>query len=98
MAGTKDLTSIGISLLLFAPFLLWLTSKPRVNRVLAWMVVAGDISWVAMSFRGLAANPGVLTEVGRGLVTGAALAVAFFAAGQMLFLLKSRAKPKFMED
>ncbi len=88
LTRTKDLTAIGISLLVFAVFLVLLASRDRVNRVLAWLVAAGDINWVVMSFLGLIRSPDALTAIGRYLVIGAALVVAAFAAGQLYYLIK----------
>jgi hypothetical protein len=45
-ARSIDLTATGVSLLLFAVWLLWIASRRQINRAAAWIAVAMDTGWV----------------------------------------------------
>ena len=90
-----QLALVGINLILFSGFLIWLVRQPSTPRALAWSVVAGDLAWVVLSALGLATLPHQLSTGGIFLVLDVASIVAGFALAQIFYLTRpSLAKAK----
>ena len=71
---------VGLFLVAFAGFLIWLARRPQVSRPLVAAIVAGNLLWVVGSLALLPAGLVELTGLGVGVVLGQAAAVAVFAA------------------
>ena len=80
------LTITGVLLLLYAAGLLYVATRPTVNRAAAWMAVALDLLWVAASAAILLGGWLPLTTAGRWAVGIVAELVALFALFQYLGL------------
>ena len=83
-----SLAIVGVNLVLFALFLVWLIRQPTVPRVLAWAVVGSDVLWVVASAFGLMLVPHTLTGTGVFLIADVAGIVAGFAAAQIYCLIR----------
>ena len=79
---------VGINLLVFAGFLLWLAKRPSPPKALVWSVVVGDLLWVLLSGIGLAMVPHQLSRAGEFLILLVAAIVAGFAMAQIYFLTR----------
>lgn len=84
----SQLLIVGINLLVFAGFLLWLVKRPSLPRPLVWSVVIGDILWVLFSGLGLVVVPHQLSQAGVYLILLVAALVAGFALTQIYFLTR----------
>lgn len=71
---------IGLFLVAFAGFLIWLARRPQVPRLLVVAIVLGNLLWVVGSLAILPAGLVELTGLGVAVVLGQAAAVAVFAA------------------
>lgn len=76
------LYGLGVQLLVFAAFLAWLSTRPRIAPAIAWGVVAADLAWVLGTLPLVAAD--WLTTSGVWIALGIAEAVALFAIIQAL--------------
>ncbi len=77
--------AIGVGLLVYAADLVW-TARAKVKRSAVALFVAADCGWVIGSALFLLLAPFSPTELGVGLVVGAALIVGLFAGAQALAL------------
>lgn len=82
------LTALGAQLLVFAAFLVWLSTRERIHPGLAMAVIAADVAWVIGTVPVVAAD--FLTTVGVWTVLGIADVVAVFAALQWFGLRRMR--------
>jgi hypothetical protein len=78
------LQALGVQLLVFAGFLVWLAARPRIAPAIAWGVVAADVAWVVGTLPLVAAD--LLTITGIWIALGVADVVAFFAILQVVGL------------
>ena len=78
------LQALGVQLLAFAGFLVWLAARPRIAPAIAWGVVVADIAWVVGTLPLVAAD--LLTSTGIWIALGVADVVAFFAVLQVVGL------------
>jgi hypothetical protein len=86
--NASQLLIVGLNLLVFAGFLLWLVKRPSLPIALVWSVVVGDLLWVLLSGVGLAIVPHQLSQAGEALVILVASIVACFAMAQIYFLTR----------
>jgi len=71
------LYGLGVQLLVFGAFLVWLSTRPRIAPAIAWGVVVADIAWVVGTLPLVVAD--LLTTRGIWIALGIADAVALFA-------------------
>jgi hypothetical protein len=83
------LWSIGTFFVLYAAALFFLASRVEINRVAAWIVVAGNVLWAVDSIAVLAAGRYDLTLLGEVIVLAQTAAVLGFASLQYLGLRRS---------
>jgi hypothetical protein len=83
------LWAVGAFLVPYAAALFFIASRPEVNRVAAWIIVAGNVLWSVDSVVLLAAGWYDVTLLGEVVVLGQAAAVLGFAAAQFLGLRRS---------
>ena len=83
----------GLSLLPWAAFLVWLTTRERVPTPLVWAVIVGNVVWAADSVLLLLTGWLEPAALGYAFVVAQALAVAVFAELQYLGLRRSSAAP-----
>lgn len=84
------LTEAGILLAIVGTFILWLGTRERALPLLVFLVVVGNLGWVAASLATLALVPALTTFGGASILTQA-VAVLVFAALEWLGLRKSSA-------
>lgn len=77
------LPGLGIQLLLFAAFIIWVATRQKMPVALAWTIIALDFAWVAGSAALLPFVIGMLSTAGITVMILIAMGVAAFAAGQM---------------
>jgi hypothetical protein len=87
---TADIVAIGVFLLGFAGFLLWIRSRGRVATPVAWGIVIGDLGWVAYSAVLVGSFSQHFTVLGLWLIVDVALLVGAFAVLQARGLLRPR--------
>ncbi len=89
--SATPITALGLILILYAPFLAWLSAQPRPRSWLVWMVIELDILWVLGSailiFTGIL--PG-LTVAGKWGIAAIADIVAVIALLQYIGLRRSQ--------
>ncbi|MGW6504668.1 hypothetical protein [Nonomuraea angiospora] len=83
------LVPVGVFLVVFAGFLLYLASRPVVNRAAVVTVIAINVVWVIVSAEVLIAGWFPLTGLGIALVIAQAVVVAGFTSLQLAGLRKS---------
>ena len=82
------LTSLGAQLLVFAAFLVWLSTRERIHPGVTMGVIVADAAWVVGTVPLLAA--GILTTLGVWTALGVADVVALFAVLQWIGLRRMR--------
>jgi hypothetical protein len=87
---TADIVAVGVFLLGFAGFLLWIRSRGRIVAPLAWGIVVGDLGWVAYSAVLVAGFAEHFTALGVWLIVDVAALVGLFAALQAWGLVRPR--------
>lgn len=80
----------GLFLLPVALFIAFVASRPALRPLLVWLVVAGNVLWVAESFVLIATTPSI-TMLGQGFVAVQAAMVAGLTALETFGALKLRA-------
>lgn len=80
----------GLFLLPVAMFIAFVASRPALRPLLVWLVVAGNVLWVAESFVLIATTPSI-TMLGQGFVAVQAAMVAGLTALETFGALKLRA-------
>lgn len=83
------LWAVGAFLVPYAAALLFIASRPQVNRVAAWVIAVGNVVWSVDSVVLLATGWYDVTLLGEVVVLGQAVAVLGFAAAQYLGLRRS---------
>jgi hypothetical protein len=83
------LVPVGVFLAAYAAGLWYLASKRQVSRPAVWVVVAGNLGWVAASVVAAAAGWWSPTTLGTVIVLAQAAAVALFAALQLAGLRRA---------
>lgn len=73
------LRGVGVFLIPFAAFLVWLAPRALESRGLVWTIVVGNVLWVLASVLVLESRRVVPTALGTAFVVAQALAVAAFA-------------------
>jgi hypothetical protein len=84
------LTIIGIVLLLYMPFLLWLSNQSPVPNWMAWMVIELDVLWVVGSLILIFTDLVLLTTAGKWAVAITADIVTVFAILQYVGLRRQQ--------
>ncbi|PCJ69660.1 MAG: hypothetical protein COA62_09085 [Rhodobiaceae bacterium] len=77
------LPGLGIQLLLFAAFIVWIATRQNVSLALAWTIIALDFGWVAGSAALLPFVSDILTTSGITAMIVIAAGVSAFAVGQI---------------
>ena len=85
---TADIVAIGVFLLGFAGFLLWVRWRGSIVTPIAWGIVIGDLGWVAYSVVLVGSFSQHFTGLGLWLIVGVALLVGLFAGLQARGLLR----------
>ena len=91
LPGAAALQGLGVQLLVFALFLVWLAARPRIPTGLALAVIVADLLWVAGTVPVVWGD--LLTRTGDWVALGVADVVALFAVLQMFGLRRVRAAP-----
>jgi hypothetical protein len=84
------LVPVGVFLVAYAAALWFVGSRPRVSRPAVWVVVVGNLLWVAASVVAAIAGWWSPTPVGTAFVLAQAAAVALFAELQFTGLRRAR--------
>jgi hypothetical protein len=87
---SSALVPVGVFLVAYAAALWFVGSRPRVSRPAVWVVVVGNLLWVAASVVAAIAGWWSPTAVGTGFVLAQAAAVALFAELQFTGLRRAR--------
>ncbi len=82
IAATWVLPAIGVGLLIFALRLYLIGRAGEIDPAEAWIIVGGDLAWVAFSAVLLVAYAASFSNLGRWLIAATALVVLSFALGQ----------------
>jgi len=77
---------IGIGLLLFAGFIVWLATRPVINKRLVKIIIIQDWLWVIGSLLILVFQIFGLSWVGYEMILGVAIVVGIFASLQQRYL------------
>lgn len=77
---------IGVFLLVYAPLVWLIGSRPVINRSAAWAVVVANSVWVVLSLVTLVAGWFDLTSIGMAVVIAQAVAVLVIADSQVIGL------------
>jgi hypothetical protein len=85
---TADIVAIGVFLLGFAGFMLWIRSRGRIVAPVAWGIVIGDLGWVAYSAVLVGGFSQHFSTFGLWLIVDVALLVGAFAGLQARGLLR----------
>ncbi len=80
---------VGAFLVVYAAALFFISSRPVINRVAAWVVAVGNVVWTVDSILLLATGWYDVTILGEIVVIGQAAAVLGFATAQYLGLRRS---------
>jgi hypothetical protein len=84
LASGLPLQLVGIGLLPFAAFLVWLAERPELSSGQGRMVSAMDAQWVLGTFVLLVGWPDLLNATGQALALGIAAVVSVFAIWQLI--------------
>ena len=82
------LRAAAIGLIPIGLFILWLGTRRDAPAALAWLVIAGNLGWVAASLGAANGLPGV-TPLGQALIVAQALAVLAVTGAEWIGLRKS---------
>ena len=85
------LRGVGVFLIPFAAFLVWLAPRALESRGLVWTIVVGNVLWVLASVLVLESRRVVPTALGTAFVVAQALAVAAFAYLEYRAVVRPRA-------
>lgn len=88
ISGSQSVFIVGLNLIAFAAFLVWVTQRPSIPRSVSWGIVSADIAWVVFTAIGLTLVPHSLTRMGTFLILDVAIIVSAFAVAQVVFLRK----------
>ena len=88
------LVLIGIALLLYMPFLLWLANQSPIPNWMAWLVIELDVLWVIGSLVLIFSNLVPLTTGGKWAVAFTADIVTIFAILQYIGLRRQQKEKK----
>ena len=83
------LAPVGVSLVAWAAVLWVISSRPRVSKTAAWVVILFNLAWAVDSAVVVAAGWFPLTSVGTALVLAQAVAVVLIAAAQFYALRRA---------
>ena len=89
--GERLLFGAGLLLLPLAGLIGWLASRPAPPRLLVWLVIVGNLAWVAESVLLIATESGRITPFGTAFVAGQAAAVLVVALLEYAGLRRIRA-------
>jgi Na+-driven multidrug efflux pump len=88
--GGGIFSALGILILLFAPVVYWVQSRPALDTRLVWAIFALDVAWVVVSMVILLTNAFALSNEGRWAVLIVADIVAVFAVLEYIGLRRMR--------
>jgi len=77
------LPGLGVQLLVFAAFIVWVATRQKMSLTLAWTIIALDFGWVVGSAALLPFVTDILTTTGTTAMILIAAGVGAFAAGQV---------------
>jgi hypothetical protein len=74
---------LGVGLVLFAGYVIWVSARPAISKPLALQIIAADLSWVVGTVLLLTLNPFGFTMIGQTIVLVIGMIVLAFAVLQI---------------